>query len=198
VPIAGASVARRLPDPPEHDPLALVRIRPEQLVGGRPAGMLGLGVPLQVPGAEEPAAAAVDRAAPLLPGLARVVEAEQRAWLGLTDLQARHADQHREQALDLAEGPGEGPAERAVRLHFTPLCSNARSREYTASYSRGMTVREMLATLQHLPRDAEVLAFEAGCEEYCEREIDDVEFQGDQGDQVYLHLGARRYEPPRR
>jgi hypothetical protein len=37
----------------------------------------------------------------------------------------------------------------------------------------GMTVREMLATLQHLPRDAEVLAFEAGCEEYCEREVDD-------------------------
>jgi hypothetical protein len=36
-----------------------------------------------------------------------------------------------------------------------------------------MTVREFLAELQHLPRDAEVLAFEAGCEEYCEREVDD-------------------------
>src|SRR5215211_5953257 len=34
-----------------------------------------------------------------------------------------------------------------------------------------MTVREFLAELQHLPRDAEVLAFEAGCEQYCEREI---------------------------
>jgi hypothetical protein len=33
--------------------------------------------------------------------------------------------------------------------------------------------REFLAELQHLPRDAEVLAFEAGREEYCEREIDD-------------------------
>jgi hypothetical protein len=33
-----------------HDPLALVRIRPQQLVGGRPAGMFGRGVPLQVPG----------------------------------------------------------------------------------------------------------------------------------------------------
>ena len=38
-----------------------------------------------------------------------------------------------------------------------------------------MTVREFLAGLQHLPIDAEVLAFEAGCEEYCEREIDEVE-----------------------
>jgi hypothetical protein len=51
-----------------------------------------------------------------------------------------------------------------------------------------MTVREMLAALQ-LPRDAEVLAFEAGCEEYCEREVDEVECQGGR---VYLHLGVRR------
>jgi hypothetical protein len=35
-----------------------------------------------------------------------------------------------------------------------------------------MTVREFLAELQRLPRDAEVLAFEAGCEEYCDREVD--------------------------
>ena len=47
----------------------------------------------------------------------------------------------------------------------------------------------MLATLQHLPRDAEVLAFEAGCEEYCEREVDEVEWQGGR---VYLHLGVPR------
>src|SRR5215207_4387073 len=32
-----------------------------------------------------------------------------------------------------------------------------------------MTVRELLAELQHLPRDLKVLAFEAGCEDYCER-----------------------------
>jgi hypothetical protein len=31
----------------------------------------------------------------------------------------------------------------------------------------------MLAALQVLPRDAELLAFEAGCEDCCEREIDD-------------------------
>jgi hypothetical protein len=36
-----------------------------------------------------------------------------------------------------------------------------------------MTVREMLAELQYLLRDAELLAFEAGCEDYCEREVDD-------------------------
>ena len=53
----------------------------------------------------------------------------------------------------------------------------------------------MLRQLQQLPQDAEVLAFEAGwCEEYCEREIDEVELQGGR---VYLHLGARRDEPPR-
>jgi hypothetical protein len=58
-----------------------------------------------------------------------------------------------------------------------------------------MTVREMLAELQRLPRDAELLAFEAGCEQYCEREVDEVEWQGSR---VYLHLGARRDDPQRR
>ena len=43
--------------------------------------------------------------------------------------------------------------------------------------------------LQHLPRDLEVLAFEAGCEDIREREVDEVEWQGGR---VYLHLGARR------
>jgi hypothetical protein len=57
-----------------------------------------------------------------------------------------------------------------------------------------MTVREFLAELQRLPRDAEVLAFEAGCEDYCEREIDEVEVQGGR---VYLHLGARRGDAER-
>jgi hypothetical protein len=36
------------------------------------------------------------------------------------DLQAGDADQHREQALDLAEGPGRGPAEGTVRPHSAP------------------------------------------------------------------------------
>jgi hypothetical protein len=58
-----------------------------------------------------------------------------------------------------------------------------------------MTVRELLAELQHLPRDLEVLAFEAGCEDFCEREVDELELQGGRVD---LHLGARRDEPPRR
>jgi hypothetical protein len=57
-----------------------------------------------------------------------------------------------------------------------------------------MTVRDMLTALQVLPRDAELLAFEPGCEDYCEREVDEVEWQGGR---VYLHLGARRDDPPR-
>jgi hypothetical protein len=47
-----------------------------------------------------------------------------------------------------------------------------------------MTVRDLLTALQTLPRDAELLAFEAGCENYCEREVDEVEWQGGR---VYLH-----------
>jgi hypothetical protein len=31
----------------------------------------------------------------------------------------------------------------------------------------------MLLALQTLPRAAELFAFEAGCEDYCEREVDD-------------------------
>jgi hypothetical protein len=52
-----------------------------------------------------------------------------------------------------------------------------------------MTIREVLTTLQQLPKDTEVLAFEAGCEEYWE--VDEVEWQAGR---VYLHLGARRDE----
>src|SRR5215211_5511582 len=52
----------------------------------------------------------------------------------------------------------------------------------------------MLNALQVLPRDAELLAFEAGRDDYCEREVDEVEWQGGR---VYLHLGACRDEPPR-
>jgi hypothetical protein len=57
-----------------------------------------------------------------------------------------------------------------------------------------MRVRDLLTALQRLPKDVEVLAFEAGCEDYCEREVDEVEWQGGR---VYLHLGARRDNPPR-
>jgi hypothetical protein len=58
-----------------------------------------------------------------------------------------------------------------------------------------MTVRDLLTQLQQLPRDAELLALEGGCEDYCEREVDEVDWQGGR---VYLHLGARRDDPPRR
>ena len=36
-----------------------------------------------------------------------------------------------------------------------------------------MTVRDLLTAVHALPRDAELLGFEAGCEDYCEREVDD-------------------------
>ena len=67
------------------------------------------------------------------------------------------------------------------------------SRAWNATLS-SMTVRELLTELRHLPRDLEVLAFEAGCEDYCEREIDELELQGGR---VCLHLGARRDGPSR-
>ena len=57
----------------------------------------------------------------------------------------------------------------------------------------GMTVEELRTRLRHLPRGAEVLAFEPGCEEYCERELDDLEWLGHR---VYLHLGVRRDDRP--
>jgi hypothetical protein len=69
--------------------------------------------------------------------------------------------------------------------------SNWCSGRCTAGYSWGMTVREMLRQLQLLPQDAGVLAFEAGCEEYCEREVDQLEWQGGR---VYLHLGVRGHD----
>jgi hypothetical protein len=39
----------------------------------------------------------------------------------------------------------------------------------------------MLTALEQLPRDAEVLAMEAGCDQYCEIELDGVELQGEPG-----------------
>jgi hypothetical protein len=72
------------------------------------------------------------------------------------------------------------------------LLSRTGVRESTQpSYPWGMIVREMLRQLQHFPQDEEVLAFEAGCKEYCKREVDEVEWQGDR---IYLHLGVRRDE----
>ena len=58
-----------------------------------------------------------------------------------------------------------------------------------------MTVRELMAALQQLPREAEMLAFEPGYAEFCEREVDDVKWQGSRVD---LHLGAWRDGPTSR
>jgi hypothetical protein len=50
------------------------------------------------------------------------MEAKQGVRLGQADLQTRDADHQREQALDLTEGAGEGPAEPTVRAHpRTPM-----------------------------------------------------------------------------
>ncbi len=51
-----------------------------------------------------------------------------------------------------------------------------------------MAMDDLLTALPRLPRHTRVLAFEPGCEEYCEREIDEVEWQGGR---VYLHPSAR-------
>ena len=50
-----------------------------------------------------------------------------------------------------------------------------------SSHAQCMTVRDMLTALQSLPRDAELLAFEAGCKDYCEREVDEVDPSHDYG-----------------
>lgn len=51
---------------------------------------------------------------------------------------------------------------------------------------------ELVVRLQRLPRDTELQAMEPGLREYCEREIDEIEWQGGR---VYLHLGARAGRP---
>jgi hypothetical protein len=49
------------------------------------------------------------------------------------------------------------------RVGPTELVGSQRKTTYSAwRYGEWMTVRELLAELQHLPRDLEVLAFEAG------------------------------------
>jgi hypothetical protein len=44
-----------------------------------------------------------------------------------------------------------------------------------ARYAEWMTVGELVVRLQRLPPDTELLVMEPGCEEYCEREVDEVE-----------------------
>jgi len=56
-----------------------------------------------------------------------------------------------------------------------------------------MTAEELATRLLRLPRGTEVLAFEPGCEEYRQREVDDVEWLGHR---VYLHLGVCRDDRP--
>jgi hypothetical protein len=86
-----------------------------------------------------------------------------------------------------------------IKAHPTEIGCQGKQNPQThvlrcSRYAPCMAVRDLLTALQTLPRDAELLAFEAGCEDYCEREVDEVEWQGGR---VYLHLGARRDDPPR-
>jgi hypothetical protein len=68
-----------------------------------------------------------------------------------------------------------------TRLVWKPSCMMLASSATEASTMPGPP-RAFKATA----RDAEVLAFEAGFQEYCEREVDEV------SGRVYLHLGVRR------
>ena len=74
-----------------------------------------------------------------------------------------------------------GPVEVPQNEQCDPLRASVLEHLFERMRSQlpwGMTVRRMLTRLQHLPQDTEVLAFEPGCEEYCEREVDEVEWQG--------------------
>jgi hypothetical protein len=105
---------------------------------------------------------------------------------------------HNEQGKDYRSQPRWSAGKKtdaALRPHSAPLLFECSFKRIHSQLPWKMTVREMLATLQQLPRDAEAPAFEAGCEEYCEREVDEVALQSGR---VYLHLGARRDEPPQR
>lgn len=65
--------------------------------------------------------------------------------------------------------------------------SPANSRSVLIRYSQCMKVGELTTWLLRLARGAEVLAFEPGCEEYREREVDEVEWLGHR---VYLHSAS--------
>jgi hypothetical protein len=52
---------------------------------------------------------------------------------------------------------------------------------YRVTDERGRRWFLELAELQRLPREAELLAFKPGCDEYCEREVDEVQWQGGPG-----------------
>jgi hypothetical protein len=103
------SACRRALDPAEHHPQQLVRIRPHQLVASDPPRMLRGRVALEVPRQDDPQPAALNRAAPLQPRLARVMVGEDLAQVAAADSPTADAHQHREQALDLPERPGQVP-----------------------------------------------------------------------------------------
>jgi hypothetical protein len=70
-----ASARRRVLDLPVHDPQALVRVGPDNLVAGDPAGMLSRSVDLERLRLDGPVL--TEHAAPVQPGLAGIVVGEQ-------------------------------------------------------------------------------------------------------------------------
>jgi hypothetical protein len=152
--------------------------------------MLGRGVVLQVPGADDPLAAAVDRAAPLFPGLAWVVEAEEGGRLGLTDSRQGMQISTVNRPSISVNGPVKVPQKNSAAPLRVPPARTGSSRSTAKLPWRNDRSRDVEIPAV-APGDMEVLAFEPGCEESCEREVDEVEWQGGR---VYLYLGARRVE----
>jgi hypothetical protein len=83
--------------------------------------MLGRGVALELLGPDASPTTALERAAPLEPRPPRIVMGEEFGRRRVPGVKAAIAHEHREQALDLPERPGRGPAEGTVRLHSAPL-----------------------------------------------------------------------------
>jgi hypothetical protein len=104
------------PRPAGTRPAAAGSDRAGRARSGRPSRDANCRVVFQIPRADDPMAAAPDRAAPLKPRLPRIVAGEELGRAGLATVGlAAGAHQHREQALDGFERPGRGPAERIVR-----------------------------------------------------------------------------------
>jgi hypothetical protein len=122
-----------------HDPRALVRVGPQALVGGDPAGMRSCRVPSRSQGpmtrCRSPRSGSPTSATAPPDRGGRAAPQELRGG-GL----AAGAHQHREQARDLGERPGRGPPERTARPHSAPLLLE-HPFERTASQLRGATGR---------------------------------------------------------
>ena len=114
-----ASARRRVLDLPVHDPQALVRVGPDNLVAGDPAGMLSRSVDLERLRLDGRYSQSTQpQCSQGWPGSWSASSSGGPPRRGL----AAGAHEHREQALDLLERPGRDPAEGTMRPHSAPLC----------------------------------------------------------------------------